>query len=320
MGSSKEEACLVMRTLRRLNRALVVNQKRIDYFRCRNDFQGGKHCKQESGFKDIVELYSPNVGERNTSDDLTSLTFSEFQKNVVEKINQFCPEGEDPSPRCLKELKVVAPAQQDQRMDREERDKKLLAEYQIQTAIMQKGIDKYDSEEIKEEIIAEGGEMEKIVDSVENQSQGQIEKLREEMRKRHEEERKASLKALAKRLTNPGMATAGEEEKISNSAIVESIRAKNKDLGQLLFFNNIITGYLGVEEPDINGEEKELRRNLSSFRREIEQVEDGNLPNSLQQDFVDDLTKRLAELEAKENKDPAASNTTYLHSKFMKKF
>ena len=335
-SSSKVEACRTLENLRKLNRAITANQERIDYMWCQNKFEGGKHC-EVSGFENVVtgpkgqeralQFYNPSVKEQGI-DDLTALTSREFQKNVIDKIEQVCPKNQEPSEECLKQLKVITsngqgqlPGDGDDGKGQEEEDKKVLAEFQIQSLIVQNAIEGHEKEDMAREISMEGGgDIERVIEDIESKSQEQIKALRIEMKERYERERKASLKNLALHLASRGGASGvGADGEVSNRDIVESIRNKGKRLGQLLFFNNIITSYLEVKSggTGVGGEgvavqnnsseavgvRPNVRRNLASSRRELKEFgKEEGASLGIGDEFVQDLKKHLSKFEEEEGR------------------
>ena len=292
-GDSKQRACQVMQDLRKLNRAIAANQKRIDYFKGKN--------KTTSGLKGLMEVYGSRPNDPSI-DDLTSLTSSEFQKNVMDKIEAVCPEGQEPSEKCLEQLKV---SMADELPNTHDEDKeKIEKEFQIQTIIVSRKIASYQDKDIeqqkeylKQEIAAEGG-TEDIIQKIEQASDDQINALRNEMKKRYKRERAASLELLRQNLA-----------KIADSPkkVVNNLKDKSERLGQLLFFNNVITGYLSIknEGGQIQG------RNIASFKRELEQAEDGRLPASLElEEKLENFQETLAELERDQKAKEGSSSTT----------
>ena len=342
-GKSKQTACRVLSTLRRLNRAITANEKRIDYVQCRKKFKGKEHCGK-GGFSNVsvgpgkagkaLEFYDPNI-KGQSIDDLTALTASEFHANIVEKIEEVCPEkGGASDEKCLEQLKLIVPEGniRQSRVESNEggkgdEDKKILAEFQIQTEIVQRGIAGYEEEDLAREIAAEGGDIEKIIQGIEDKSGKQIKALREKMKERYGTEREASLKRLAERLSRKSGPFEEDEVGLSGK-IISDIKNKNKGVEQLLFFNNVITGYLYVKEVGEDGEKNKgakssgkkgtVRRNLASFKREIEQATDDKPPAGLEQKFVKErLAKQLSKLEkeeesnSKDGSNPQASNPTF---------
>ena len=313
-SDSKMKACSVLATLRKLNRAITNNEKRLKYLSC-SSVKDPSRCDgfslqkfPDSTTGKSLELYNPHIPGQSI-DDLTSLTASEFQENIVEKIEQVCQNHEKPSKQCLEHLRVIAP---DQLAGQDEQDKKVLAEFQIQTLIVKNSIGNessdqgYSKEEVIAEVAAEGG-VEKVIAQIKAKNDLEIKKLRAKMQQRYETERMDSLKQLAERLQK-------RKKNTSHQDIIQSIKDKNQALGQLLFFNNIITGYLTVKDH----EQRSKGRNLSSFKREIEQVRTTTkqkFPIDLQEDFIQELEELLPKLEQEgdtsSSRKPTAHNPTF---------
>ena len=337
---SKREACQVLANLRNINRALTANEKRINYARCRGEFKGGEHCREGGfrlggggGIEANLEFYDPTA-KGQTIDDLTSFTASEFQKNVIDKIEESCDENAPPDEKCLKQLEVISSEQQPGSGDEgeEENDKKVLAEYRIQTLIVSDGFDNVDDE--KEDLvrkIASEGADEETIQEVEKKSDDEIKKIRQKMRERYERERQASLEKLAARFSS--RKSGAGQTPLTTEQVVADIRRKNRNVGQLLFFNNVISGYLEVRDGEEenekgNGQKPSVQRNLASFEREVSQAnEEGASPAGtnastaggiqslgIDQEFVGQLGEKLKDLKkqgegGKDNSDPVHNPT-----------
>ena len=321
---SRKQACLVLSTLRQFNRALTINEKTINYLRCRGEFARREQCQNgATGFQLGLEFYDPSLSGQ-TIDDITSLTSTEFNKNVIKKMEQICPQSDpNPSPECLEQLNVTN-SDTNQLTEQKEKDQKTLAEFHIQTRIVDSVIKQYESADIAAEITAEGAEISNIIQDIENKSELEIKALRQEIATRYNTEREAILKNLAHRMTsNSAYANA------DNRAIIQSIREKNtqqnNSLAQLLFFNNIITGYLEVKDvpdpravpPNQNHAQSNVRRNLDSARRELElaKLDPGqDLPFDLGKQSIESLNDRLDELAQQQSpnaRGPTAANPTF---------
>ena len=78
----------------------------------------------------------------------------------MEKIEKVCRNNKNPGEECLRHLRVMA---KNQLSHLEKEDKKVLAEFQIQTLIIKENIgdeksdEGYDKEEVIREIASEGG-------------------------------------------------------------------------------------------------------------------------------------------------------------------
>ena len=298
---SEQEACQVLEGLRKLNRAITNNEKRIQLISCPR----GKNPSQCDGFAlerfpspttgKTLKHYNPYVQGESIS-ELTSMTASEFQKNVVEKIETVCRDNERPSKECLREIMAISGVQSS---DLEKEDKKVLAEFQIQTLIVKERIgneesdEGYNKKDVVREIASEGGG-EDVISQIEAKNESEIKKLRGQMQERYERERTNSLRELASRLGN-------RNKNISNKEIIQSIKDKNKNLGQLLFFNNVITSYLSIQDRE-SGEM--IGRNLAPLKRELAGGGEQNLPTGLNEDFVQQLKSLLPTLEREGDTGP----------------
>ena len=303
---SKDEACRVMERLRKINRMIVSNRKSRDFIRCEGKFINSNHCKSKDGGVALAMAFY-NPGERGKSiDDVTSLTSGEFQKNVIDKIEAVCPSMKEgaspdtlPSEECLQKLKVSIPVQQgaggiagDGEEKKLEDEKKILAQFQIQTLIVKKKIKDSDgSDYLEEQIEAQGGSIQEIVGQVARLSEEQVEKVRREMEIRYHNEREASFKKLIQRLKGEGEI----QGELTPEKIAESMRKNNRDTRQLIFFNNVVTGYLKVVS-EKDGEIKSQGRNLSSFEREIA----NSFLGDSQEQFEEDLSEHLSKLKEEE--------------------
>ena len=309
--SSKEKACRASGKLRKINRALRANEERIHYFRCKKKFKKGKHCGRKGGFQGIwadskeIELYNPKAKGKSI-DDITSLTAREFEENVIQKIEQACPEGTNPpSEECLEMLKLKladsasGPDEEENRKDREEENKKALTEFKLQGIIIKQNIEEYGKEDIAREVASVGGS-EDVIKAIQEANDEQIKKLKEDMIKRYAEEREAARKKLIERLNKE------KEEKLQNASSVAKIKERNKGIKQLLFFNNIVSSYLSIIDP-ITG--KSIGRNLASFRREIDISRNENIPlDKENKELIENLSKRLEKLEKEDQKNHAQND------------
>ena len=104
----------------------------------------------------------------------------------------------------------------------------------------------------QEKLPPKGGSDE-VVKAIEAKSDsGNSSTFERSWKERYEKERIASLRGLAAR-----MAAKGSQAKPGSAqSIIDSIKQQNKGLGQLLFFNNIITSYLEIT----NQEDKSRRK------------------------------------------------------------
>ena len=294
----RQQACQTMETLRRINRAITRNSQILKAMPCQGDTKNRNPNLCNAGLRlelfashgidQALELYNPNL-KGQSIDDLTSLTASEFQQHVTKKTTEACnPPGE----KCLKYLEVVDVAGTDQQSQGEE-DKNILGKFQIKTLIVKRQIagddhndPGYTQKAMAREIASEGGSDE-VIKAIEAKSEVEIQQLRATMKKRYERERTASLRGLAARMTAKG----SHAKPGSAQGIIDSIKQQNKGLGQLLFFNNIITGYLEIT----NQEGKFLGRNIASFKREI-QVADRNSLEGLSKEYIQQLNHSLKQL------------------------
>ena len=253
------------------------------------------------GIDQALELYNPNL-KGQSIDDLTSLTASEFQQHVTKKITEVCADDTSPpSEQCLRYLGVVDAAETDQQSQAEE-DKNILGKFQIKTLIVKRQIvgagqndPGYTQKDLAREIASEGGSDE-VIKAIEAKSDREIQALRATMEKRYEKERTASLQGLAARLAAQG----SQAKPGSAQSIIDSIKQQNKGLGQLLFFNNIITGYLEITDQEGNS----TGRNIASFQREI-QVADHDSLEGLSREYIQQLDNSLKQLT---KDDPAAQS------------
>ena len=294
-GDKKQRACQTMASLRSINRAIRATEERIKLARCKDEYAKTRRCQdnRHSGFESGKPYYNPQEKGKGI-DDVTSLTSHEFQDHVLDEIAEACPKGQVPDEKCLKQLGVEG-LDQGEVKEWQKEGKKILGEFQIQTLIVADKIKEQTSvEEIQKEVAAEGGELEEIVGSVEQMSDKQVEKVKLEMEQRYRKERESMLAGLASRFKNVSSLPANP----SSQQIVEDMLNKGDELRDLLFFNNVISSYMGIQR---NGEqeedEKSIIRNLSSIERELE----GDLEFvGIEKDFRESLEEQLAVIKGEE--------------------
>ncbi|MCY4644403.1 MAG: hypothetical protein OXB88_07275 [Bacteriovoracales bacterium] len=311
--SQKREACDTLGKLRKINRALTANQKRIHYFRCQKEFKDKEHCGKKSGF-DVtwadesntpINRYNP-LAKGQSIDDLTSFTSAEFEKNIIQKIEEVCPQNSEPSEECLAMLKLKpsdSNANDDERQQSLEDEKnKALTEFDLQSHIVQEKIAKYKKEDLARKLASEGAE-EEIAQAIRDAGDEQdtkIEELRDEMEARYVAERKALREKLVKRFKD-------ETEKRTQKDKFDLITKRNKDIKDVLFFNNIVSGYLSIYD---NNTKETLGRNLASFQREIDSK--SRLPlDEDQEALIEALNKQLQKFkQERSSKGQKESNPT----------
>ncbi len=276
ISHSKQQACIVIQQLRKLSGSISATEKRADLADCKGEFDN-KKCRERNSTgisKGLIALdfYNPNNdGER--FDDITSLSSAEYSEEIEKKLesrfNEKCQGGFETTD-CQDFISSV------QEMTSDEDQKKIKAQHQIQTEAVARKIASLESnEEIKEMLKAQGKTDEQIT-KIEEELNGELTLLKAKIEEKYKKEREAHLKEIEQRF-----ASAKDKELSSNpnnrDARMSEVKdnVTGKDLKDLLFFNNIVMGYLNTVNP--NDPDAPQSSNISSAQRELASIEERGL-------------------------------------------
>ena len=281
------DACITLNNLRKLNRAVIRNKRIIESTQCKQGDEG--NCQK--GFAGHgVEFYQPGKRGHGKFDELTSITAGEFHKNVYQRIEKLCPDSSPLTQECLNAIAVKdspAPKQ-------EEKDDEIIGKFEIQSLIVGDNIDNYDVDELKQEILDEGGSeelIEQIIGDIEDESDQKIKEIKAKMKEKYDKERAAQLEKI-----KATFKTNREKEKTS---LVHGLKTQTKEVTQLLLFNNVITSYLPLDAISDDGP-NDSKMNLSSFRQEIDHANKQNSMAGFDQEFIEGLQESLKDVEKRQ--------------------
>ena len=252
---SQTRACEVIDTIEAIRQNLLVLDKIDEGWKKRTakGFHGGKEWEEKNlatnvDIEKITNLSSREVVEKSG--------YSGAQKTIVDEMEE-CVQNFDPK-KCQKYVTVL-----------KKEDSELLDEYSLRTKIIQEKIDKMKNSEKKEDslesyLVEEGYTKEQIADMMEETDP---KKLQDRIARRFREKRKALQRSLKEKLEKTRTKQDSGEQ--AQSAKMKNLkdRAVNETqrLGELIFFTNMISGFLKIEDEKGNP----LGTNSEALRQEL---------------------------------------------------
>ncbi len=270
---SQKRACLVMDYLKNARQTIL----KVTEIQKLMNYVDGTSSKRIDWFKDIagIELFSD---AKIPIDSLTGFTSSDLKKSEMEKentaiiefIKKKCGNNQDP-----KECQNAIFAD-------EEKTYKMAAEISLKTEAMLNRIEKMDDSELRAYLTEQGYPAKKIAE---------LEKYREELKneiiERYRTEQEALIDQLAQRIESKSLIKiTPEKQKEKIDRILEELTERPKEFGQLIHFNNIISGYLTVTS------EGKRSKNFQSIFREINPEIEGQDKDEIKR--IERLKKELA--------------------------
>lgn len=270
---TRVQACIAMSKIRTLKTNLAVTND--IQAKLKNMFKEGNakgfFLHQHKSKKTIDELTNISSGEVNRN-------YSKKQKEVLKQLEECKAKLADEDSALDKKCETLL----GQYLGKDEDLKKVKKDAEA-LKIVRGDKSEQDIDEMKKDIVREQTyqtDDQKKISSVENELEGlsedDIQSIKDEIEKKYDNEQQALIDKIGNQLD---VAKKNNKEKVNQ--IIKDLKADQKHAGALIHYNNIISGYLDVQEDGTNKKKdgkKEKITNVRSIQQELKDYSE-NLSN-----------------------------------------
>lgn len=262
-SESKYQACLVMDFVKSARKNIIIADKQKEFYdQLRKDTANGVTA--------VVSNMVVADENKRAADNLTSITSADITKGKIADTNEALKKEAE---ECLGNSGIKDPEKCKKFLsEKKEENEKAVAEFGLGQEIQAEMLDEKlkDDKNVAAYLEEEGYDKKQIEEMT---SKDNITKVREEIKERFAAEKEAIIKSMSKKILDKTVNDPKDPNaNISKlSSIKKEFSERTKELGQLVQFTNIVSGYL-----EVDGEKdgkKVTSRNTASVFAEVESME-----------------------------------------------